>query len=218
MDARRFDDLSAQLAALTSRRRLLVVLAALPIGGWLRSTLEADAGVAAHPVERIQKRRDHHRRRARRRQDRQHEQQTRDNGSNGDNVGVGDRCYGPLRAAGCTQPAANKPFQCPLYVNLRGLDLQGCDYNSTPLIRADFTSSNLSRAVFAAAQLNGSSFHLANLATAILLNADLTGASFRDANVEGVNWTNATCPDGTKAADHGQTCCGHLIYDTDGPC
>ena len=94
MGPKHFDTLTRLVcgtSARSSRRGVLRLLPALPVAGVL-TTFVARLGerTSAHPVERVQKRRDHHRKRARRRQDRRHEQRTRDNGSG--NPGGGQTC------------------------------------------------------------------------------------------------------------------------------
>jgi hypothetical protein len=100
MDAKHFDSLTKFIfstSASSTRRGLLRLLPTLPVAGAL-TTLVASLGerTAAHPVERVQKRRDKHRHRARRRQDNHHDRRTRDNGQGGE-AGVGERDWN-----GCT--------------------------------------------------------------------------------------------------------------------
>jgi hypothetical protein len=80
MDARRFDQLTASLANIDSRRRLLALLVALPLGGALRAFVGTDAVAATRPVRRVQRRADKRRQRKRRRLQHRREVQRRDNG------------------------------------------------------------------------------------------------------------------------------------------
>ena len=68
------------------------------------------------------------------------------------------------------------------------------------MARADLWGANLSNANLAGA----------NLAGADLRDANLSGARLDGAIVNGVNWTNDTCPDGTKSASNGGTCASNL--------
>jgi hypothetical protein len=95
MDAQRFDTFSRTLAKPGTRRGLLHLLPALSLAGTVPVLVaELTERAAAHPVERVQKRRDHHRKRARRRQEQRHEQRTRDNGQGSEdgNLGAGFTC------------------------------------------------------------------------------------------------------------------------------
>lgn len=67
------------------------------------------------------------------------------------------------------------------------------------------------------ADLRGIDFQAANLSELDLGEADLRGANLRGAalpkpgpELEGIRWDDATCPDGTAAVEHGQTCSDHL--------
>jgi uncharacterized protein YjbI with pentapeptide repeats len=79
---------------------------------------------------------------------------------------------------------------------------------------ADFTNADLTHVVFAVPNPLDVNFTGANLTGADFSNRDLTGSTFTGANITGVNWGSswgaATCPDGTLARDHSDTCVGHL--------
>ena len=68
MDPSAFDTLVRSFATADTRRRVLArLVAALPLAGTLAAREDGPGANAAHPVARIQQRRDHHRTRARRR-------------------------------------------------------------------------------------------------------------------------------------------------------
>jgi hypothetical protein len=139
METSRFDTLVRSLTRAGTRRRLVCLLTALPLTGGLSALVDGlEEAVAAHPVERIQKRRDHHRKRARRRQDRRHEKRTRDNGSGGNNKK--NNGGGNLRASDCLPP---------LDTNNQPTDLQQAINTASPfanlvLCAGDFEAAGLS--------------------------------------------------------------------------
>ncbi len=73
MEPERFDRITASLARTESRRRLLMLVAALPVGGGLGGLRDEDVTEAAHPVRRVQthaakrQKRRHHRLKQKRR-------------------------------------------------------------------------------------------------------------------------------------------------------
>lgn len=69
---------------------------------------------------------------------------------------------------------------------------------NTDLTKATFTGTNLTGVDFSAADLTG-----INLSNATLANANLGGAA-----VDGVIWSNTTCPAGINSDAIGGTCCG----------
>jgi len=79
--------------------------------------------------------------------------------------------------------------------DLNGADLFGANLWATDLSNADLSNADLSYAVLNYANLTG---------------ADLTGADLSDTELSDVNWDWATCPDGTAAYYHGQTCVNNL--------
>jgi hypothetical protein len=80
VDARLFDRFAASLATRDCRRRILALLAALPLGAWLCTIGGVDEAEAAHPVRRVQRRAGKRRQRKRHRQDHRHDLRSRDNG------------------------------------------------------------------------------------------------------------------------------------------
>jgi hypothetical protein len=63
--------------------------------------------------------------------------------------------------------------------------------------------------------LTNGDFSGANLTGAVFERANLTGATFTGADLTGVRWmldsnNVSTCPDGTLASAHDDTCIGHL--------
>jgi len=74
----------------------------------------------------------------------------------------------------------------------------------------DFSNADLSNADLRYADLSDADLSGADLSNAYLYGADLT-----DADLTGVNWDWATCPDGTAAYYHGQTCANNLALYSD---
>ena len=91
------------------------------------------------------------------------------------------------------------------YVGLTGAQLRGADLTGATLTGADLEGATMSGVALRGADLAG-----ANLTGADLTGADLALANLTDANLTSVVWDNATCPDGTLASDHQQTCTDHL--------
>ncbi len=94
MDVRLFDRLTASFAASTHRRRFLVLLTALPVGGWLRAFVEPET-TTAQPVQRVQKHAGKRRQHARHRREHRRTVKRRDNGKgNGNDTAArgGGRC------------------------------------------------------------------------------------------------------------------------------
>jgi phospholipase C len=89
--------------------------------------------------------------------------------------------------------------------NLTNAFLPAADLTGTNLSSANLTGASLWGADLKNANLRG-----ANLTHAKLREANLTGAKLANANLDDVTWTDTTCPDGSAAKDHGQTCSGHI--------
>lgn len=99
--------------------------------------------------------------------------------------------------------------------NLQNANLSGARLESTGFLRANLTGVNLSRstiehASFVRTVLTNANFSYATLDFSSFAGADLTGASFIGATFSSQSWAQSTCPDGTNASDHGNTCEGHL--------
>lgn len=223
MDHTRFDSLVKSLATRGTRRRLLGRLAVLPVAGAVAALITGlDGSAAAHPGERVQKRRDHHRHRARRRQDQHHDQQTRDNGNdgnngnNGNNGNVGNGPYGPdyclptMQNAGCTLRTDNT-YSCPPGTNLRDAYLVECTFFYAELQQVDLTRAQLTEARFFNAILIQAILKQATLTGANFDSADLRHADFTGATVHFADWYGATCPDGFVRNQGNNTCCEHFI-------
>jgi len=99
------------------------------------------------------------------------------------------------------------------YTDFRWSDLSGVNLTSASIYgggdwrNVDLTNANLTNAMMWDLDLTG----------ADLTGADLTGARltqlnsvYGDAILTGVTWDWATCPDGTAAYYHGQTCMNNL--------
>jgi hypothetical protein len=93
----------------------------------------------------------------------------------------------------------------PGAISLTGANFSNANLTGTGLGHANLTGSNLSGATMTGATLSSAALSGANLA-----NANLAGASLSGANLTGANLSGATCPDGTGANSHGNTCVGHL--------
>lgn len=106
--------------------------------------------------------------------------------------------------------------------NLSGQNLSGRDLSTVSLERTGLQYGNYDGVTFSPSQqlkglnlayasVKNVDFNNANLAGTYLTGADLTGS-----DVSGVtSWVDAefgsaTCPDGSLASDHGDTCIGHL--------
>lgn len=88
-------------------------------------------------------------------------------------------------------------------INVRNAYLANTDFTSADLTGANFSGSRLVTDKFSFANLTNSSFANATLDVSFFF-ADMFGA-----DVTGVTWGSTTCPDGTFADKHGNTCVGH---------
>ena len=89
-------------------------------------------------------------------------------------------------------------------------DLRGFDLSNANLTGADLTGAYLIGAYLSGADLSG-----ANLTGAYLSGADLSGADLRDTELDGVNWYDTTCPDGTNSDNNGDTCENNIALYSD---
>lgn len=71
------------------------------------------------------------------------------------------------------------------------------------------TGTSFDGAIFDGARLDGV-FFTGSLIGASFKGADLSGSNLQIAMLGNNDWQDAVCPDGTNAADHNQTCEGHL--------
>jgi hypothetical protein len=90
-----------------------------------------------------------------------------------------------------------------------GCNFVGLAFPGGDATNGDFTDANLTGAVLDL-NVTGANFTGADLTGANLSYANLTHAKFTNAALGGVTWSSATCPDGTHANSHGNTCAGHL--------
>jgi uncharacterized protein YjbI with pentapeptide repeats len=117
-----------------------------------------------------------------------------------------DACVTVMKNAGCHFIIGQK-WNCVHGTNLANAQLSGCN-----LVNAIFgRDSNLQGANLSTAALVGADMRQANLTGANLLGANMTNAWLRGATLTNVVWPDTICPDGTLSADHGDTCCGHLM-------
>jgi hypothetical protein len=91
------------------------------------------------------------------------------------------------------------------YAYCAGADLTLADLNGAHLFGANLWAADLSNADMGNADLSYAVLNYANLTGANLSDAELSDAELSD-----VNWDWATCPDGTAAYYHGQTCVNNL--------
>jgi hypothetical protein len=117
--------------------------------------------------------------------------------------------------ASFTVIVTNTPCTTLAGCNLHGLDLSGAylpgtNSSGADLSNANLNEANLAGAYLANANLSGANLNRADLTVAILTGANLTGANLNRATLDGVAWSNTTCPDGTNSDNNGGTCIGHL--------
>ena len=91
------------------------------------------------------------------------------------------------------------------YAYCAGADLTLADLNGANLFGANLWAADLGNANLRYADLSYAVLNYANLT-----GADLSDADLSDAELSDVNWDWATCPDGTAAYYHGQTCVNNL--------
>mgnify|MGYP006107508999 CR=1 FL=1 len=96
------------------------------------------------------------------------------------------------------------------YAYCAGADLTLADLNGADLFGANLWAADLSNADLRNADLSYAVLNYANLTNANLSDADLS-----DADLSDVNWDWATCPDGTAAYYHGQTCENNIALYSD---
>lgn len=94
--------------------------------------------------------------------------------------------------------------------NLKGANLMGADLSLGRFRESNLSGANLSGAQLRRANFTTADFGRANLTGASLVGANLTDAHFHFAIVDGVEWGDTKCPDGTNSDENGGTCEGHL--------
>lgn len=92
--------------------------------------------------------------------------------------------------------------------NLSGASLNNAKGTSADLTDADLTDADLTDADLFHADLNGANLNGANLTRADIRWGERDGSNLTGANLDGVIWSDTTCPDGTNSGDHGNTCVG----------
>ena len=105
---------------------------------------------------------------------------------------------------------ANLGYSSLRFVDLSGADLSGIVLSYTDMVYSNLSGADLTGADLSDAYLNGADLSGADLSGADLSEAYLSGADLGGADITGVNWDWATCPDGTYAELHGQTCENNL--------
>jgi uncharacterized protein YjbI with pentapeptide repeats len=98
------------------------------------------------------------------------------------------------------------PYADLSYAQLQGADLYGANLTGANLYAANLSNADLFGANLWAADLSNADLRNADLSYAVLNYANLSDADLSDADLSDVNWDWATCPDGTAAYYHGQTC------------
>lgn len=106
--------------------------------------------------------------------------------------------------------------------NLSGQNLSGRNLSTVNLERTQMQHGNYDGMVLGSSQqlkgwnlayasVKNVDFNSANLAGAYLIGADFSGSDINDVTTwVDAEFGSATCPDGTLASDHGDTCIGHL--------
>lgn len=113
----------------------------------------------------------------------------------------------------CKEPSSTGWYRCPTFYKI--------DFSYANLSGASFRGQHLCEGLFSYANLIGVDFssdlHSAKVFTCLhrskFIGADLLHADFTGTQVANAEWDNARCPDGSFAADHGQTCIGHGVSD-----
>jgi uncharacterized protein YjbI with pentapeptide repeats len=100
------------------------------------------------------------------------------------------------------------PGAALLEADLAGIDLHGRDLSGVVLASANLTNADLS-----GSNLSNGDLSYATLTGTVLTGADVAHAVFYGATgtpvYAGVDFSTATCPDGTLGAAHANTCQGH---------
>ncbi len=91
-----------------------------------------------------------------------------------------------------------------------GTDCSGVDLSSADLRFAELNEALLVGASLDDALLQRAQLAMGELSNAILDGANMEGADLYKAVLEGVQWSNTVCPDGTNSDGHEGTCLGHL--------
>jgi hypothetical protein len=224
-----------------SRRRLLGLLAGVPL-----------AGILAHldDEESAAKRKRHGRRHSHRPGKHKDNRKGKRKGKN-DGFGLSDdECAAPFIAAGCTQEqfGTSVRWRCPNEADLHGVDLHGCDLTGAHLLAANLRGANLDNAILDSSDLGGADLtgatlrgasvqNYALLSGVILNDADLTNANleyanlrdsflhgttlsgtdlffaeFMEAEVDRAIFNNTTCPSGANSSiNHPQSCCSQYL-------
>ena len=132
MDGSRFDTLARAIAQSGSRRRLVSLLLALPLGGVLAIAAEAGQVVAERPHERLQRRTKQRNRKQRNRKQRNGKNDNQDNNNNNTLQNTDKPCNAKKCPQGCCAGgncvAGNSSAQC----GTGGAACQACS-GSTPL-------------------------------------------------------------------------------------
>jgi len=117
---------------------------------------------------------------------------------------------GPRVINGCVIEPGTVCKNAPLAgVSLVGEDLSGADFSGAVLQGADLSFVDLSGAELSITNLAGARLVAANMSGAQLFKANLLGADLGGADIDGVNWSDAVCPDGV-VANTAMGCLGHL--------
>jgi hypothetical protein len=211
MDPQHFDSLARTLATLGSRRRLVALLTALPIGAVLTGV--RDEASAAKRKKRTFPLPD----------------------CEPPLTRAGCTCSGSIDRIGRCTPN----WVCPRGANLAGANLYGCILFGASMVGANLTSTILNDAFLGDADLTGATI-TGDLQGVWLRSAVLRGtrfeprfisglptrshfvnlldADFRDAAVRVNGWFNpehqglTLCPDGTTASlSSSRSCCGHFL-------
>jgi hypothetical protein len=106
------------------------------------------------------------------------------------------------------------------YAWFTGCDVSGALFSGADWYNGVLVQSSAIGAIFAGAELFGNGFQSTNFTNSIFDNANIDNSDFTGSNLTAASFCgatgsffstwDATCVDGTLAADHGGTCDGHL--------
>ena len=99
-----------------------------------------------------------------------------------------------------------------------GTSLGDVSFNGAQLYNVSLSETDLRHVTFSSTNLTGSNLSKSDLSGVDLTSATLTGATLHDADVnnaivDGVVWSNTTCPAGINSDLIGGTCCGWATGD-----
>lgn len=114
----------------------------------------------------------------------------------------------------CKEQNHSGNYDCATFFNMdfSGADLSWANLRGQHLAEGNFTGATLIGTDFST-DLDAEHKVITKLHRAKFIGANLTDANFENGLVYSVEWDDATCPDGSFAADHGQTCIGYGVEE-----